>query len=173
MGLVGIFVAVAGWRAGQNLSSDAVGMALGLVLGVMAGIPAALIATSGNRRGDDYHGRTERPQPPPRIEHHTHHNHLHVHGPAQRQQRQLEDRRHEQLRRRLLVYGWPPARAFTEPPRKHAGPRLVTAYGRSQSIRAWATEIGCSYGTMHYWVRRLGDGEAAVERAQLGTGGAK
>ena len=44
-----IFVAVAGWRIGELLSTDALGMALGVIFGMMAGIPAALIALSASR----------------------------------------------------------------------------------------------------------------------------
>lgn len=44
-----IFVAAAGWRIGELLSTDALGMALGVIFGMMAGIPAALIALSASR----------------------------------------------------------------------------------------------------------------------------
>lgn len=48
--LVGIsfllFVCVAGWKIGEHMSTDALGLALGVIFGMMAGIPAALIALS-------------------------------------------------------------------------------------------------------------------------------
>ena len=37
--IVLIFVGVVGWRIGERLSSDALGIALGVLFGVMAGIP--------------------------------------------------------------------------------------------------------------------------------------
>lgn len=45
-----IFIGVAGWRIGERLSADALGMALGILFGVMAGIPAALMVLAANRR---------------------------------------------------------------------------------------------------------------------------
>jgi len=45
-----VFVAVAGWRIGDRLSSDAIGMAIGVLFGIMAGIPAALMVLAANRR---------------------------------------------------------------------------------------------------------------------------
>ena len=38
-----VFMAVAGWRIGDRLSSDALGMAIGVLFGIVAGIPAALL----------------------------------------------------------------------------------------------------------------------------------
>ncbi|MFN8487316.1 MAG: hypothetical protein U0350_06965 [Caldilineaceae bacterium] len=52
-----VFVAVAGWRIADRLSSDAVGMAVGVLFGIMAGIPAALMVLAADRR------RTEREEP--------------------------------------------------------------------------------------------------------------
>jgi len=45
-----VFVAVAGWRIADRLSSDAIGMAVGVLFGIMAGIPAALMLLAANRR---------------------------------------------------------------------------------------------------------------------------
>src|SRR5262245_1986279 len=45
-----IFVAVAGWRIGDRLSSDAIGMAIGVLFGIMAGIPAALMVVAAMQR---------------------------------------------------------------------------------------------------------------------------
>jgi hypothetical protein len=59
-----IFVGVLGWRLGERLSPDALGMALGVLFGILAGIPTALIVlTSARRRDeddrdDDPHGRS-------------------------------------------------------------------------------------------------------------------
>lgn len=49
-----IFVGVAGWRLGDRLSPDALGMAIGIVFGVMASIPAALLVLAAGRRADGY-----------------------------------------------------------------------------------------------------------------------
>ena len=54
-----IFVAVAGWRIGEILSTDALGMALGVIFGMMAGIPAALIALSASRMQQPQPSRDE------------------------------------------------------------------------------------------------------------------
>ncbi|CAN5391675.1 hypothetical protein BH10CHL1_BH10CHL1_46410 [soil metagenome] len=48
MGLV--FVAVAGWRIADRLSSDALGMAIGVLFGIVAGIPAALLLLASSKR---------------------------------------------------------------------------------------------------------------------------
>lgn len=56
-----LFVGVVGWRVGENLSSDAVGMAVGLLLGVMAGVPTALLVLASQRREREY-DRYERPR---------------------------------------------------------------------------------------------------------------
>ena len=48
-----VFVAVAGWRIGDRLSSDAIGLAIGVLFGIMAGIPAALMVLAANRRRAD------------------------------------------------------------------------------------------------------------------------
>lgn len=45
-----VFVAVAAWRIGGQLSSDALGMAVGLLFGIMAGVPTALMVMAANRR---------------------------------------------------------------------------------------------------------------------------
>lgn len=45
-----VFIGVVGWRIGERLSADALGMALGILFGVMAGIPAALMVLAANRR---------------------------------------------------------------------------------------------------------------------------
>ena len=44
-----LFVGVVGWRLGDGLSADALGMAVGVLLGVLAMIPIALLALSGRR----------------------------------------------------------------------------------------------------------------------------
>ncbi|MEZ4662149.1 MAG: hypothetical protein R2911_31755 [Caldilineaceae bacterium] len=48
-----IFVGVAGWRIGGQLSADALGMAVGILFGIMAGIPTALILLASQRRDSD------------------------------------------------------------------------------------------------------------------------
>ena len=45
-----VFVGVAAWRIGGQLSSDALGMAVGLLFGIMAGVPTALLVMAANRR---------------------------------------------------------------------------------------------------------------------------
>ncbi len=45
-----VFVGVAAWRIGGQLSSDALGMAVGLLFGIMAGVPTALLVMASNRR---------------------------------------------------------------------------------------------------------------------------
>ncbi len=45
-----VFVAVAGWRIGDRLSSDALGMAIGVLFGIVAGIPTALLLLASSRR---------------------------------------------------------------------------------------------------------------------------
>lgn len=45
-----IFIGAAGWRIGNNLSSDAISMALGVFFGVLAGIPAALLVLASDRQ---------------------------------------------------------------------------------------------------------------------------
>ena len=69
-----IVLTVAGWRVGNQLSSDAVSMAVGILFGVVAGVPTALmVLASARRRGneeDDAYGRSRHgtmgymPQPP-------------------------------------------------------------------------------------------------------------
>ncbi len=50
--VLGLFllVAVAGWRIGGTLNSDAISMAIGVIFGVLAGIPTALLVLAGERR---------------------------------------------------------------------------------------------------------------------------
>ncbi|MCC9077360.1 hypothetical protein FKZ61_014735 [Litorilinea aerophila] len=45
-----LLVAVAGWRIGGTLNSDAISMAIGVIFGVLAGIPTALLVLAGERR---------------------------------------------------------------------------------------------------------------------------
>ncbi len=45
-----VFVAVAGWRIGDRLSSDALGMAIGVLFGIVAGIPTALLLLASSKR---------------------------------------------------------------------------------------------------------------------------
>lgn len=66
-----VFVGIAAWRIGGQLSSDALGMAVGLLFGIMAGVPTALLVMSANRRREqEEEAATERrrqsaaPQPP-------------------------------------------------------------------------------------------------------------
>jgi len=47
-----LFVGVVGWRIGDGLSADALGMAVGVLLGVLAMIPVTLVALAGRR--DEY-----------------------------------------------------------------------------------------------------------------------
>lgn len=59
------FVAFAGWKIGENLSTDASAMLLGFVFALMAGIPAALIAFGRqNKRLDVYHHIAEKSAQP-------------------------------------------------------------------------------------------------------------
>lgn len=44
------FVIVAGWQAGNNLSSDAISMAIGVLFGILAGVPTALLLIAAERR---------------------------------------------------------------------------------------------------------------------------
>lgn len=44
-----VFVGVAGWKIGDKLSADALGMAVGVLFGMLAGIPAALLVLASNR----------------------------------------------------------------------------------------------------------------------------
>ncbi len=55
-----IFVGMAGWRVGNNLSSDAISMAIGVLFGVLAGVPAALLVLTAERRRQE---AEEEPQP--------------------------------------------------------------------------------------------------------------
>lgn len=57
-------VGVVGWRIGQELSPDAIGMAIGLLFGIMAGTPAALMVLASRRREDMRHDRRPEPQRP-------------------------------------------------------------------------------------------------------------
>lgn len=63
--LVGIsfllFVCAAGWKIGEHMSTDALGLALGVIFGMMAGIPAALIALSA--RPKEVHNHYHAPAP--------------------------------------------------------------------------------------------------------------
>jgi hypothetical protein len=45
-----VFVAVAGWRIGDRLSSDALGMGIGVLFGIVAGIPTALLLLASSKR---------------------------------------------------------------------------------------------------------------------------
>ncbi len=47
-----VFVAMAGWRIGGSLSSDAISMAVGVLFGILAGIPTALLVLASGRRRD-------------------------------------------------------------------------------------------------------------------------
>lgn len=51
--IVLVFVGTAGWRLGNNLSSDAVSMAVGIFFGVLAGIPTALLVLASERYKTD------------------------------------------------------------------------------------------------------------------------
>lgn len=59
-----IFITVTGWKLGEHMSSDAVGMALGVIFGLIAGIPAALIAlVANNQQVTNHYYITEAEQP--------------------------------------------------------------------------------------------------------------
>lgn len=45
-----VFVIVAGWRIGNSLDSDALGMAIGMFFGILAGIPTAILMLLSSRR---------------------------------------------------------------------------------------------------------------------------
>lgn len=68
---------------------------------------------------------------------------------------------HEQMRRRLVVYGWTVERAMTTPARHRPARRMVAALGREQHVSAWARELGVAPGLLTYWLNRLGP-EAAI-----------
>lgn len=87
-----VFIAFAGWRIGENLSSDAVSMALGILFGVMAGIPPLLVAAR-------HQGPPERPAQPQRLDLH-YHEHMHVYGAPGQPQSQLVSRPQRQLERK-------------------------------------------------------------------------
>jgi hypothetical protein len=55
-----VFIGMAGWRVGSNLSSDAISMAIGVLFGVLAGVPAALLVLTAERRRQE---AEEEPQP--------------------------------------------------------------------------------------------------------------
>lgn len=61
-----IFVLVAGWRIGNSLNSDALGMAIGMFFGILAGVPAAILMLLSNRRQE----RKQNQQPPHRQPQH-------------------------------------------------------------------------------------------------------
>jgi hypothetical protein len=50
-----IFVGTAGWRIGNNLSSEAISMAVGIFFGVLAGIPTALLVLAADRHKSARH----------------------------------------------------------------------------------------------------------------------
>lgn len=50
IGLAMFIVGSCSWRLGENLSSDAIGMALGIMFGVLAGLPVALLVLASDRR---------------------------------------------------------------------------------------------------------------------------
>ena len=47
-----LFVCVVGWRLGDGLSADALGMAVGVLFGVTAGLPVALLIVAAGRRDE-------------------------------------------------------------------------------------------------------------------------
>lgn len=59
--LVGIMaaVALAAWRIGSQLSSDAVSMAVGVLFGVLAGVPTALMVLASSRRREENRERRD------------------------------------------------------------------------------------------------------------------
>lgn len=95
-----IFVGVAGWKVGENLSSDAVSMAVGLIFGVMAGIPTTLLVLSASRRESDRELRRQPqnvPLPMPKMENHYH---IHFHDQDNQNGRQYPSThrdRHKQI----------------------------------------------------------------------------
>jgi|JI10StandDraft_1071094.scaffolds.fasta_scaffold111029_1 hypothetical protein len=56
-----MLVSVAGWKIGEHMSTDALGMALGVIFGMMAGIPVALIALAA--RPKEVHNHYHAPSP--------------------------------------------------------------------------------------------------------------
>lgn len=74
-----LFIGILGWQVGEQLSSDAIGMALGVLFGIVAGIPAALMVLAAKRvdnsdrverrrtHGRDAYGAYPLPQQPPVI----------------------------------------------------------------------------------------------------------
>jgi len=76
-----IFVGLAGWRIGETLHPDAVGMLIGMLFGMLAGIPATLMIIASHQqpprqRYQDQYRPQQQPRQP-RLEVHHHH---HYHG---------------------------------------------------------------------------------------------
>ena len=71
---------------------------------------------------------------------------------------------HEQMRRRLLVYGWPVERAMTTPTRHCPARRMVTAFGRTQHVSAWARELGVTPGSLTHALNGADCAEEAISR---------
>ncbi len=49
-----VFVGVAGWRVGDLLSPDALGVVVGIVFGVLASVPVAILVLAAGRRQERY-----------------------------------------------------------------------------------------------------------------------
>jgi len=85
-----LFVGAVGWRIGDGLSADALGMAVGVLFGVTAGIPTTLLLIQASRRTEPSAREYEAPRVrestlviagAPKTE--THHYHYHIHQAPQ------------------------------------------------------------------------------------------
>jgi len=65
LAIILVFVGTAGWRIGNNLSSDAISMAVGIFFGVLAGIPTALLLLASERYKTDRIARNRERTPQP------------------------------------------------------------------------------------------------------------
>ena len=59
-----VFVGVAGWRIGDVLSPDALGIVVGLLLGILASVPTALMVMAAGR---SHRGREAEPKEKPQA----------------------------------------------------------------------------------------------------------
>lgn len=122
------FVGAIGWRMGDSLSTDALGMAVGMLFGVLAGIPTALILLASQRREEDLRQRKEEQpqrlqiaqQPPAHIV-----NHYYYHAPTVLQNAPQRHRRAEVEARHQL----------TGPASEVPAPRQFRIIGATESTR--------------------------------------
>lgn len=75
---------------------------------------------------------------------------------------------HEQMRRRLVMYGWSVERAMTTPVRHCPARRMVTALGRTQHVSAWARELGVAPGRLTHALNGADCAEEAIKRFRQG-----